>query len=292
MTPLAQQALASGLLQGLIYSFIALGLLLTFGVLKVANFAHGYFVAGGMYVVYMVGPSSFGAYLLSLLVAFAVGLAAGLIVERVVLEKTLIAGGEHMGMRTLVPTFAVALIIQNLLLILVSSPVISLKNPYPFSAVRIGSAVLEPSRLVGTVLSLIFGLAVMVLLYRSRFGLLVRACVQSNRGAVICGVNIRKSYRFVFAGASGLAAVAGGLILPFTTAPATVGFEITLKAFLVVIIGGMASVRGLIIAGIFFGLVEAFITAYVSGALALAVLFGFFVVIVLIRPSGLSKAMN
>lgn len=282
MNTVAQLAL-TGLFQGLIYALIGLGLYLVFTVMRVVNFAHGYIVLIGMYGMVNLQPRGLGGFLLALVIVAAAGFVVGYLIERFLLEAGLDKGGHSQ----LVITLSLGIAFQYAFQILHPEPFESIPNPYPFDALAGAGITLTAPRVAAGVISLALAVAVSFLVYRTRAGALVRGCSESLSGAIAVGINVRRVYRLTFGLGCALAAVAGGLLLPIQPVSPVLGLELTIKAFIVVVIGGAGSLWGTVVAGMLLGLAEALGSLYAPGTMATALVYALFFLIILVRPQGL-----
>lgn len=282
MTVIAQ-VLFMGILQGMIYALIGIGLYLTFSVMRIVNFAHGYFVLIGMYGLLWIAPESFSGFILAAIVV-AIGAAVfGYFVERTLIESTL----NKPGHSQLVITISLGIVLQYAAQILFPAPYQTISNPWPFDALNLFGVTISSSRLAAGAISLLLALGVTWLVYRTRFGSLMRATSQSIQGAIHVGINYPRVYRATFALGAALAAIAGALLIPFQPVSPTLGLELTVKAFIVVVAGGTASIWGTIYAGILLGLAESLGSVFLEGSLASAAIYGGFLLVILLRPQGL-----
>lgn len=277
------QVLSTGVLQGLIYALIGIGLYLVFSVMRIVNFAHGFFVLIGMYGVLWAAPKSFLGYILIAVVVALAAAAFGWVVERSILEPTL----NKTGHAQLVITIALGMVMQYSAQILFPEPYQTIANPWPFDAITVGGVTISSARLSAGVISLLLTLGVAWLVYKTRFGRLMRACSQSIDGAIHMGINYPRVFRSTFALGAGLAAIAGALLIPFQPVSPHLGLDLTVKAFIVVVIGGTASIWGTMIAGLLLGLAESLGSVLLSGSLATAVIYTAFLLVILLRPQGL-----
>ncbi|GAA2076795.1 branched-chain amino acid ABC transporter permease [Aeromicrobium tamlense] len=277
------QILMTGVLQGLIYALIGLGLYLIFSVMRVVNFAHGFFVLLGMYGLLWVGPTSLPGFLAATVVVVAVAGAFGYVVERVLIESTL----HKPGHAQLVITISLGLAMQYFFQIMFPEPYQKIANPWPFDAIQVLGVTVGSGRLAAGVISLLLALGVSFLVYKTRFGSLMRACSQSLEGAVHVGINYTRVYRATFALGAAIAAIAGALLIPFQPVSPHLGLELTIKAFIVVVVGGSESMWGVLSAGILLGIAEAAGSILVSGSLATSAIYLLFLAVILVRPQGL-----
>ncbi|MET8307803.1 branched-chain amino acid ABC transporter permease [Micromonospora sp. NPDC005173] len=279
------QIATTGVLQGLIYALIGLGLYLIFNVMRVVNFAHGYFVLIGMYGVLSLAPRSLADYAVALLFVAAIAAAFGYLVERFLIESTL----DKTGHAQLVITLSIGVALQYLFQVLYPEPYQTIRNPWPMEAINALGVTISFARLAAGAVSLLLALALSWLIYRTRLGVYMRACAESLNGAIFVGVNVRRVYRSTFALGAAAAAVAGGLLIPFQPVSPLYGLELTVKAFIVVVIGGSGALWGTVAAGILLGMAEAASSVYISGSLASSVIYTLFLLVILFRPQGLAR---
>ncbi len=282
MTTVLQLA-STGLLQGLIYSLIGLGLYLVFTVMRIVNFAHGYFVLIGMYGVLELKPQGLGGFITAVVVVALAGAAVGYLVQRFLLESGLNKGGYSQ----LVITLSLGIALQYVFQILYPVPFATIANPYPFSALTTSGITISAPRVAAGAISLLLALAVSFLVYSTRAGSIIRACSENLTGAIAVGINVRRVYRLTFALGCGLAAIAGALLISIQPVSPGLGLELTIKAFIVVVVGGAGSLWGTVVAGSLLGLAEALGSLYAPGTLATALVYGLFFLVILIRPQGL-----
>ncbi|WP_406070653.1 branched-chain amino acid ABC transporter permease [Micromonospora sp. NBC_01638] len=279
------QIATTGVLQGLIYALIGLGLYLIFNVMRVVNFAHGYFVLIGMYGVLSLAPRSLADYAVALIFVAAIAAAFGYVVERFLIESTL----DKTGHAQLVITLSIGVALQYLFQVLYPEPYQTIRNPWPMEAINAFGITISFARLAAGAVSLVLALALSWLIYRTRLGVYMRACAESLNGAIFVGVNVRRVYRLTFALGAAAAAVAGGLLIPFQPVSPLYGLELTVKAFIVVVIGGSGALWGTVAAGILLGMAEAASSVYISGSLASSVIYTLFLLVILFRPQGLAR---
>lgn len=277
------QVLSTGVLQGMIYALIGIGLYLVFSVMRIVNFAHGFFVLIGMYGLLWAAPDTFTGFVLITIVVALAAAAFGWVVERAIIEPTL----NKPGHAQLVITIALGIVMQYTAQILFPEPYQTIQNPWPFESFNIGGVTISSARLAAGVISLLLTLGVAWLVYKTRFGSLMRACSQSIDGAIHMGINYPRIYRSTFALGAGLAAIAGALLIPFQPVSPHFGLDLTVKAFIVVVIGGTASIWGTMVAGLLLGLAEALGSVFLSGSMTTAVIYTLFLLVILLRPQGL-----
>jgi branched-chain amino acid transport system permease protein len=281
--------LVNGLIVGVLYALMAVGLSLIFGILKVVNFAHGEFYMLGSYA-YTLAAAALGiSPWLSLPLAPIVGALVGFITERL-LMRPLYAGYSSWGLMkdeyAVVVTFAFSILLVNL--------VDKVVGPYPrlgpplvdVTRLRVGPVMLSGQKLIATGV----GVAVMALLafvIRSTvWGKRIQAVAQNRLGASLAGIDTARVSAIVFSAAGALAALAGALLAPIINASPDVGAFPAVKSYVIVVLGGMGSLPGSVLASLALGVLESFGAVYVSydyrDTFGLAIL----VLVLLVRPQG------
>lgn len=278
--------LATGLSLGSILLLAALGLSLTFGQMGVINMAHGEFIMAGCYTAFLVQQiiSSAGVSLiLSLIIGFLVGGALG-----VLLEVTLIQRMYHRPLDTLLVTFGVGLILQQVARDIFGAPAVNVIAPSWLSGgFDIMGAVVPKTRIFILVLAVVCVTVLAVVLKTSPMGRRIRAVVQNRDLAETSGISSRKTDITTFFIGSGLAGVAGvALTLIGSTSP-TIGQSYLIDAFLVVVVGGLGQIKGTVIAAFGIGFLNSFIEYNTTASLAKVILFVLIVIFLQVRPQGL-----
>lgn len=279
-TLLAQAAL-NGLVIGTMYMLMAIGFTLVFGIMRIVNFAHGEFYMLGAFLAYVCVTRLQLPFLAAVLATFAVTLVAGWIIEVLVLKG--FRGNELNGM---ISTIGLAMVLQNGAL-LVFGPDPQSMPPVAQGVVSLGPIVLPMSRLYVVA----FSIAVLVLLYlflmRSKGGRALRAVVQDTEIASAQGIRSHLMYPLGFGIGVALAAVAGALMAPVFSVSPSIGSTPLLKAFIVVILGGLGSIPGAALASLLLGVVESAANTFMSSSMSDMLLFGFVILMLIFRPSGL-----
>ena len=278
--------LFTGLSIGSILLLAALGLSLTFGQMGVINMAHGEFIMAGSYTAYVVQQvisNATGSLIISLLVGFIVGGLMG-----VVLEVVLVSRMYHRPLDTLLVTFGVGLILQQLARDIFGAPAVNVSAPSWLSAgVDIFGAVVPKTRIFILVLAIAAVIALSVALKQSSMGRRIRAVVQNRDLAETSGISSRRTDITTFFLGSGLAGVAGvALTLIGSTSP-TIGQSYLIDAFLVVVVGGLGQMKGAVIAAFALGILNSFIEYSTTASIAKVIVFVIIVVFLQVRPQGL-----
>ncbi len=282
--------LINGLVIGVFYALMAIGLSLIFGILKVVNFAHGEFYMVGAYaytlLALMVGVSPW----LALPFALIVGLLLGLVVERL-LMRPLYSGYTSWGVMrdeyAVIVTFALSIFLINV--------VDKVVGPYAYkgpplidiSRITIGPIAISGHRLIAAIVAIAVIVGVALIIRYSFWGRQIQAVSQNRLGASLAGIDTAKASAIVFSLAGGLAAVSGALLANIFNPTPDVGVFPAIKSYVIVVLGGMGSVPGSIIASVLLGVLESFGGVYISYQYRDT--FGLFILILflLFRPQGL-----
>ena len=275
--------LIQGVLLGGLYATAALGLSLVFGVMRMINLAHGQFLVLGAYLTSIIISAVGGDPLLvALPAAIVLGLAAYPL-QRFVFTPVMASGEEA----PITATFGVGIAIQTLLLIFFSSNPKSLTAPYATAQLEIFGAHIRVALLLATLAGVIFVVALNLIIKRTQFGRQVQAAAFDPAAAGIVGVNVRHTYATVLSISAATAAFGGVLIaLSFAIAPPE-GTNWLLRAFTVIVIGGLGSLTGTLYGGLIVGAVETLGAMIWGPQYRELVVFGALVLILIVRPNGL-----
>jgi branched-chain amino acid transport system permease protein len=277
------QALVSGLLIGALFALAALGLSLVVGIIRIVNLMHGELVLLGAYAAYaLVQLTGLNPLLLAPCAALLVALL-GWPLERYILQPVARHGAEA----PLLTTFALSVILQNLLVFFVGGDTRALDSG--LGARRIGSgAVAAPMiYLIGAGIALGVCAAVHLLITRSDFGRRIRASAEQPGDAAIVGVAVRRHYARTFMLAAGVAGLGGALLgMVFSFTPAS-GVEYLLTGFAVVVLGGVGSVKGTLLGGLALGVVESLGATVLGDGYRMFIGLLAFLVFLTLRPQGL-----
>jgi branched-chain amino acid transport system permease protein len=280
-TVLLGQATINGLIVGLLYLLMAVGFTLVFGVMRMVNFAHGEFYMLGAFAAYFFTTKAGVPFLPAVALTFAGAVVGGALLEWGVLQP--FRRDELNGM---IATIGLAMILQNLALIFFGPDPLSMPA-VARGTVRFDKIVVPASRayVVG------FALLALALLYGflryAKAGRALRAVVEDFEIAAVQGIRSRIYYPLGFGLGVGLAAVAGALMAPLFSVSPFVGATPLLKAFIVVILGGLGSIPGAAVAGLTLGLVESYASLFLSGSSADMLIFVLVIAMLVVRPKGL-----
>lgn len=277
------QLLSNGVVNGTFYALSALGLTLIFGLMRVVNFAHGelYMVGGliGWALTELVGVNFF----LALAIVVVTMGAVGYMVDRWLIERV-----RHQGAEAgILLTIGISIFLTNTALLIVGTVPHKVLLPFSNAPLFLGPVVLTQSRLFIVALCAVLMLAVHLLIRHTTLGRAMRATVQDQTAARLVGIRTDQIYGFTFALGVALSSAAGVLLGSIYVTQPTIGGLISLKAFVVVILGGLGSFAGAIIGGLLLGIAEALWGGYFATGYVDAIGFALVIVMLLVRPYGL-----
>ena len=279
----ALQVLVNGLVLGCLYACIAAGFSLVWGVLNVINIMHGSFIVLGSYLAWM----SYSAMGLSpwttLLIAAPLFFAVGYLIQRGVLNRVIAAP----VLVTLTLTFGLDLILNNGMLLAFSADYRKLLLDPPLGTLAFSGLVVPVDRVLAMVLALILTLALYIILRHSRVGRAIIAVRMDRDAALLMGVNIRTIYAVAFGLGAAMAGCAGVLLaLIFPISPLSAGAYLG-KAFVVCVLGGLGSVPGAVLGGLFLGITESVGAVVFGPEHSVTLSFALLIVFLIFRPHGL-----
>ena len=273
----------AGLLSGLVYGLMALGLSVIFGVVRVVNFAHGEMMTIAMYLAIAL----FSAYKLDPLVMLVpisgVLFALGYILQRGLINP-FINRPEHSQFILLV---AIALIIVNVLLITFGPDARSVQTSYAFDSFMVGPLIVDATKVYAGLAAVLVTGALFAFFRFTLLGKAIRACADNYTGALVVGLDVKRLYALTFGlGAACVGAAGSALVLLVDVTPA-LGPAYTLLAFIIVITGGLGSMPGALLGGVLIGLTEALAGLLFTPSAKSMFSFGLLVVVLLFRPRGI-----
>lgn len=273
----------SGLLTGLVYGLMALGLSVIFGVIRVVNFAHGEMMTIAMYLAIVL----FTAFKLDPLVML-VPIAGVLFVLGYALQAGIInpfiKRPEHSQFMLLV---AIALIIVNVLLMVFGPDARNVQTSYAFDSFQVGPLIVDATKVYAGGVTFLVAAVLFAFFRFSMIGKAIRACADNYTGALVVGLDVKRLYALTFGlGAACVGAAGCMLILLFDVTPAA-GPAYTLLAFIIVITGGLGSMPGALLGGVLIGLTEAMAGLLFTPSAKSMFSFGLLVLVLLFRPQGI-----
>jgi len=279
---LALQLIANGLVVGGLLCLVALGLALIFGVMRVVNFAHGEFVTLGAFATYLLVANLHVSPLLGIPLAFALGAVAGAVVQRAIIART--TGRPELDV--LMTTYALSIVALGAFSQAFGGDFRSYAEG-PTGTLTLSGVTIGWRSLTVLLVCLALGGATVLIMRRARIGIALRALAQNRDAAASCGIDVQRSELFAFSLSVGLAAAAGSLVSLIGTVTPYVGHEWVLDAFVVVVLGGMGSITGAMIAAILLGLVHSVASFVLDDSWAKIVAYLLLYAVLLVRPQGL-----
>jgi branched-chain amino acid transport system permease protein len=272
-----------GLLTGLVYGLMALGLSVIFGVVRVINFAHGEMMTVAMYLAIVL----FAAFKLDPLVMM-VPIAAVLFALGYVLQAGLINPfinrPEHTQFILLV---AVALIIVNVLLIVFGPDAQSVQTSYSFDSFALGPLLVDATKAYAAAAAIVVAAALFAFFRLTPLGTAIRACADNYAGALVVGLDVKHLYALTFGLGAACVGAAGAMLVLVIDATPPLGPALTLLAFVIVITGGLGSMPGALLGGVMIGLTEALAGLFFTPSAKSMFSFGLLVLVLLFRPQGI-----
>ncbi len=277
------QHLVNALILGSTYALLGIGLTLIFGIMRVVNFTHGELYALGAYAVFFLEVSLGVNFFLALVLAVIIGCAVGAAIEFVLLRPLLDADIDT----TMLVMIGAWIVMQNTELFYWGGVSKAIMTPFPDEPLQVGPIFVSWLRLFVLVMALILIAATYVLINRTKLGKAMRATFQDRDTAALMGVNIKGIYTATFAIGSGLAAAAGALLGPVFLVTPSMGDLASLKAFAIVILGGLGNITGATLGGFILAFVEEIGAGYISSGYRDAMGFLIIIIVLLFKPTGL-----
>ncbi|MFQ5593935.1 MAG: branched-chain amino acid ABC transporter permease [Anaerolineae bacterium] len=278
----ATQVAINGLLVGGLYALMALGLSLIWGVMDVINIAHGAFIMLGAYTTYWLfkaGVDPLISLPFSLVLLFLLGFLLQKYLINLVIRAELFI--------TLLLTFGIEILIVNLARVVWTANVRRVATSYSGASLSFGELTVPLVRVVAFIVALILAGALFLLLERTRLGRAIRATSQDLLAARLTGTNVSTTYAITFGLGAGLAGAAGSLWSMLFPVTPTMGGVLTLKSFVVSVIGGLGTMAGPVVGGLVLGVAENFTSAYIGPTFPNLISFALLVITLVLRPRGI-----
>jgi branched-chain amino acid transport system permease protein len=287
MTELVVQGALSGLLIGGVYGLIALGLNLVFGTMRVVNFAQGTLLMVGMFMAYwlfvLTGLHPYLSPLVTVPALFALGCA----IQFFLVTPLLAREKAREPMSVLLMTLGLALVLENLALMLFRGDYKTVQVAETNAVWFIGDYIVSVARFWGLVAMLATVVALWLFLGRTDLGRAIRAVGQDRQVARLLGIDDRVIYNYAFGLSTAVMGIAAAALVPFYYTHPAVGTSFLLKAFVIVVLGGLGSMPGAALGGLAVGLIEGVTGIFTQAAVAQVLLFAVFVAMLFFRPAGL-----
>jgi branched-chain amino acid transport system permease protein len=272
-----------GILTGLVYGLMALGLSVVFGVVRVVNFAHGEMMTIAMYIAVVLFAQFHLDPLLMLVPIAAVLFVCGYALQAGLINP-FITRPEHSQFLLLV---ALGLIIVNVLLIVFGPDARSVQTSYAYDSFQLGSLIVDASKLYAGIAAVVLTALLFAFFRFTRTGTAIRACADNYTGAQVVGLNVKHLYALTFAIGAACVGAAGAIMTLIIDVTPMLGPTYTLLAFVIVVTGGLGSMPGALLGGVLIGLTEAFAGLLFTPSAKSMFAFGILVLVLLFRPQGL-----
>jgi branched-chain amino acid transport system permease protein len=272
-----------GVLTGLVYGLMALGLSVIFGVVRVVNFAHGEMMTIAMYIAVTLfsalhlDPLVMLAPIAAVLFAFGYALQKGLI-------NRFITRPEHTQFLLLV---AIAIIMINVLLILFGPDAQNVQTSYSYDSFQLGLMIVDATKLYAGVAAIVVAVGLFCFFQYTRVGTAIRACADNYAGALVVGLDVKHLYALTFGLGAACVGASGAMLVLIVDVTPSLGPAYTLLAFVIVITGGLGSMPGALIGGVLIGLTEAMAGLLFTPSAKSMFAFGILVLVLLFRPQGI-----
>jgi branched-chain amino acid transport system permease protein len=279
------QSFANGLLIAGLYAAVTLGLTLVLGVMGIVNFAHGEMVMLGAYNTFwlfsLLGVDPLLAIALSGLLLFFIGLFIYRFTIRPILNDP--------PLNQLLLTLGISIFLQNLAMIFWKTDSRSVVTAYSGMSLSLGAVHVGLTRLLTFLIAVGLTLFLLLFLYKARPGKAMRAVSENNTASWLIGINVQKTYLLAFGVACALAGAAGALVSTVMYTYPMVGFKLSLKAFCILVLGGLGNIPGALFGSLILGLTESFVGTYVpeGSGWAEGISFILIMIILIIKPTGL-----
>ena len=281
MTELLQQIL-NGLAIGAVYTLIALGLTVVFGILGIAHFAHGSVAMSGGYLTYLMVERLAMGFFASMAVAMAVGAVLGWLIERLAYRP--VRDAPHIN--AFIIALGLTMVFEGGNLLAFGADQVIIPTPYR-DVIDIGGVAVAELRLAVILTSVSLIAAVAWLIRHTKTGKSIRAVAQNRPAAILMGVNVNRVSAIVFSVPSAVGAAAGALVGALLAIAPGVGESLVVKGFAVLILGGLGSIPGAIVGGVVLGVSESLAAGFISSAYKDVIAFLVMIIVLLVRPEGL-----
>jgi branched-chain amino acid transport system permease protein len=277
------QGLLNGILFGGVYSLMAVGLTLIFGVMRVVNFAHGDMMVWGMYLAYLLSTRLGVDPYLGFVACAAALFVLGLGLQRGLVDRIVEAPHEMQILLML----GVALVLENSALVAFGPEPRRAVSALARATLWLGPFFVDVARLVTFAVAIVLTSLLSVFLFRTDLGITIRAAADNAYGALVIGTDVRRVYAVAFGIGAACVGAAGALVAPILPFQPAIGLPASVTSFNIVIIGGMGSLLGAFLGGLLVSVAESLGAVFLSPSLKELVSFSLLILILLFRPTGL-----
>jgi branched-chain amino acid transport system permease protein len=277
------QSTASGILIGGVYALVGIGLTIIYGVMRVINFAHGELLMIGMYLTWIIFTSFGIDPFLSIVITIPAMFLFGALLQRVLINRVLNALPQNQ----ILLTIGLGLVLSNVVMLIYTSDYKIITTRYSSSTINLAGLPLSTPLAISLLITSVITAILYVFLLKTDTGQAIRATAQDRDAAQLMGINVKRMSVLAFGIGTALAGTAGALVSPTYYIFPQVGGAFTLKAFVIVVLGGMGSVIGATLGGIIIGVTESLAAVYVSSGMKEVFVYVLFLLVLLFKPSGL-----
>jgi branched-chain amino acid transport system permease protein len=278
----------NGVLMGGVYGLTAMGLTLIFGVMKVINFAHGSFLMAAMFVTYylfqLTGIDPYLGLVITLPLLFAFGYFTQQVLIRPVFK---IERDVREPISVLMLTAGLWIFMDAFALALFGAFYKTIRTPYKGSVLHLGDVIISLPRLYAFVTTVILAILFYFFLKKTRLGKAIRATGQDRDAARLMGINIDRIYNVAFGIGIAIVGVAGAVLMPFYYVHPVVGVVFDIRAFIIVVLGGLGSIPGALLGGVIIGVVESLGAQFMTATWTEGIIYAIFICVLFLKPEGL-----
>lgn len=282
--------LLSGIFLGILYALMALSIAFIYSIMKMINWSMGEFYMIGGYIQYLLLASTIvprELWWVGILISASVAGLLGMVVEVYILKPIYIKRKfERVDDYLTITTILLSYLLRAIAIVIAGPYIFSPPNPLEYN-ISILSLPLPGERLAAIIVTSIAIASLYLFVYKTKPGLIFRGVAQNSLGAIICGINIYKIYTYAFAIGCGLSGLSGAALAPVFLVYPTAGSIVTTKGFEIIVLAGLGSLPGVLVASIMIGLAENMLSTYINPAYRDAYGFLIMILMLLIRPHGL-----
>jgi branched-chain amino acid transport system permease protein len=288
LSELVLQAIVSGILLGGIYSLICVGLTLTFGVMRIINFAHGEFLMVAMYGTYFFVQAFHTEAYVAVIVVLPGLFLLGVVIFHLLVRPVL--GAEPLNQMLLL--VGLSLVMQNGALALFSPDTRSVQSALTYAKLEFGEVIVSMPKLIASLVSVAVTVALYWLLRSTELGRRIRAAAADREAAALMGINVNQVNLLAFGIGVGCLGIAGPLMMPAFYIVPNIGTFFILIAFVVVVLGGLGNFIGALLASFVVAIAESLGALFMPGSTAPVLPFLLFILVLLFKPEGLFAARS
>ncbi|HKD40822.1 MAG TPA: branched-chain amino acid ABC transporter permease [Myxococcaceae bacterium] len=277
------QSTASGILIGGVYALVGIGLTIIYGVMRVINFAHGELLMIGMYLTWIIFTSFGVDPFLSIAITIPAMFLFGAFLQRVLINRVLNALPQNQ----ILLTIGLGLVLSNVVMLIYTSDYKIITTRYSSSTINLAGLPISTPLAISLLITTVITAILYFFLLKTDTGQAIRATAQDRDAAQLMGINVKRMSVLAFGIGTALAGTAGALVSPTYYIFPQVGGAFTLKAFVIVVLGGMGSVIGATLGGIIIGVTESLAAVYVSSGMKEVFVYVLFLLVLLFKPAGL-----